>query len=73
VRAGGLVSYGTDLRAQYRRSAWYIARIFNGAKPAELPVEQPARFETAINMRTAKALGLVVPAGLLVGIDQVIE
>lgn len=73
VRTGGLVSYGTDLRAQYRRSAWYIARIFNGAKPAELPVEQPARFETAINMRTAKALGLVVPAGLLVGIDQVIE
>ena len=73
VRAGGLVSYGTDLRAQFRRSAWYVARIASGAKPAELPVEQPARFEMAINLRTARALRIVVPQALLLSADQVID
>ena len=73
VRAGGLASYGIDLRAQYARAAWYVTRIFHGAKPAELPVEQPARFETAINLKTARALGIVVPRGLLVAADEVVE
>ena len=73
VRAGGLVSYGPDLRAQYRRSAWYVARIFQGAKPAELPVQQPVRFETAINLKTARALGIVVSQSFLLGADEVVE
>lgn len=73
VRAGGLLSYGTDLRAQFRRSAWYVAQIFKGARAAELPVEQPARFETALNLKTAKALGLTVPQSLLVGADVIVE
>jgi len=73
VRAGGLMSYGTDLPAQYRRAAWYVARILAGAKPAELPVEQPARFETAINLRTARALELKLPQRLLLQATDVIE
>ena len=73
VRAGALVSYGTDLRAQYRRAAWYVARILDGAKPGELPVEQPTRFETAINLRTAKALELVVAPSLLMRADEVVR
>ncbi len=73
VRAGGLLSYGTDQIAQYRRAGWYVARILAGARPAELPVEQPARFEVAINLRTAKALGLKLPQSLLLRADVVIE
>lgn len=72
VRAGGLLSYGPDLRAQYRRAAWYVSRILAGARPAELPVEQPARFELALNLGTARALGIVVPNSLLVRVDEVI-
>ena len=72
VRAGGLLSYGTDLRAQYRRAAWYVSRILGGARPAELPVEQPARFEMALNLATARALGITVPNSLLVRADEVI-
>jgi putative ABC transport system substrate-binding protein len=72
VRAGALVSYGTDLRAQHRRSAFYVARILGGAKPSELPVEQPAKLEMALNMNTAKALGLVVPQSVLLRADEVI-
>jgi len=73
VRAGGLASYGTDLRAQFHRSAWYVARIVNGAKPAELPVQLPARFEMAINLKSAKALRLTIPQSLLLQADEVIE
>lgn len=73
VRAGGLLSYGTDLVAQFRRSAYFIARILNGAKPADLPVEQPARFETALNLATARALGLNVPPSLLLRVDVAIQ
>jgi len=73
VRDGGLISYGTDLLAQFRRSAHFIARILQGVKPADLPVEQPVRFELAINQATAKALGLVVPRSLLLRADEVIE
>jgi putative ABC transport system substrate-binding protein len=72
VRAGGLLSYGTDLRAQYRRAAWYVSRIFAGVQPAALPVEQPARFEMALNLATARALGVVVPNSLLIRADEVI-
>ena len=73
VRVGGLASYGTDLRAQYRRSAWYVARILKGANPTDLPVEQPVRFESAINVKTAKLLRLDIPKSLLLRTDEVIE
>lgn len=73
VRAGGLLSYGTDLAAQWRRAGWYVARIVAGARPAELPVEQPARFETAINLRTARTLGSTLPQSLLLRADVVVE
>jgi putative ABC transport system substrate-binding protein len=73
VRAGGLMSYGFDLMAQYRRAAWYTARILNGAKPADLPVEQPARFGLAVNLKTARALGLSLPQSLLLQADEVLE
>lgn len=73
VRAGGLISYGTDLVAQYRRAAHFIARILQGVKPDALPVEQPLRFELAINQATANALGLVVPQSMLLRADEVID
>src|SRR5262247_918228 len=63
VRSGGLMAYGTPLPVLFRRGAWYVHRILQGAKPAELPVEQPTKFEFAINLKTAKALGLKVPDG----------
>jgi putative ABC transport system substrate-binding protein len=73
VRSGGLISYGTDQIAQYRRAGWYVSRIVAGARPAELPVEQPARFEIAINLRTARTLGLNLPQSLLLRADEVVE
>jgi putative ABC transport system substrate-binding protein len=73
VHAGGLMSYGIDIGAQFRRSAWYVARILNGAKPAELAVEQPARMALAINSKTAKALALTIPQSMLLRADEVIE
>ena len=73
VRSGGLMAYGTSLPDLFRRGAWYVHRILQGAKPAELPVEQPTKFEFAINLKTAKALGLTVPEKLLAIADEVIE
>ena len=73
VESGGLMSYGVEQLAMYRRLGVYVAKILNGTKPADLPVEQPTKFELIINAKTAKALGLTVPDKLLVAADEVFE
>jgi putative ABC transport system substrate-binding protein len=73
VEAGGLLSYGQNQLDIYRRAAGYVDRILKGAKPADLPVEQPTTLELAVNGRTAKAMGLTIPRSLLIAADHVIE
>jgi putative ABC transport system substrate-binding protein len=73
VAAGGLLSYSTDLPASFRYAAKWVDKILKGARPADIPVEQPARFELVINLKTARTLGLTIPRSLLLRADELIQ
>jgi putative tryptophan/tyrosine transport system substrate-binding protein len=73
ARDGCFIGYGPNFAALWRRPAEYVARILRGAKPGELPIEQPTLFEFAVNLKTAKALGLTIPEASLLRVDEVIE